>query len=357
MDYDRQLHFHAYDGGHVGMCNVLMSVELALVAGMLTQRLPFIYAQQPIFNSDKKLYLDDLFDVDGAVFRREPLEPKGRVLPDHLQYACITNGRPPSTDFLCGRTKVVDLRDYWDAERISTADCKTLGFYSYLFCLTPDEKRSADDLIRLFVRPKAKYRQHAERIVRDLRSSAGRFQSIHVRRGDYLKAWYAPAGARMTVRDYLQVLVEHFSKDVPLLIHTDEEDESFFDDVKRMFRDVRFVDKELGKHYQDRAEMGLVSLLVASQSDEFAGTMYSTFSEVIRRYRQQNGMSERFIYLFSQHESVRLTKGRILEPRVGENRWNRVEMGEQLHCMNFWWREWYEHAPDSGLPTNWRKGP
>lgn len=344
MHYDRQLHFHAYDRGHVGMCNVLMSVELAMVIGMLTQRLPFIYAEQPIFNSEKNLYLDDLFDVHGAVFRRGPLQPEACSLPENLQYTCITNGRTPSKEFLCGRSRIVDLRDYWDAERLSTANHKTLGFYSYLFCLTPEEKRSADDLIRLFIAPKEKYRDHADRIVSELRSSAGGFQSIHVRRGDYLSAWYAPVAARITPDDYLHVLLSHFSKEKLLLIHSDEENLSHFDGIKRHFPHVRFIDKELCETYRDKAEMGLVSMLVASHSDEFAGTMYSTFSELIRRYRQQLGKTEKFLYLFSQHESIRLDNGRMVETKRGENRWNRLEMGEAMYGMNFWWKDWYEHA-------------
>ena len=337
--HDRYLHFHLYDSGHAGMCNALMSLESALVLGMLTQRATIVYAPNTMYLTPK-LFIDDLFDVDGISFRHHALSPGGAVLPEKFQTSCITNGRCPSEEYLFGRSTIIDLRDYQDAAHLSTADVKTLGWYSFLFCLTDEEKQRADAHVRNSIRPKQRYLTHVAQIVQALRSEFGRFNSIHLRRGDYLDRPFF-RGSRLAAADFIDILLAHFPADEALLIHTDEEDESYFDAIKRHFPHVKFVDKALRQCYSDKVELGLVSLLVASHSDNFAGTMLSTFSEMIRRYRTYNGKTEHGLYLYSHSDTLGLVKGRMIESRPGENKWNRIAVDAGWQSETFWWRDWY----------------
>ena len=340
-----ELHFHLYENGNVGMCNVLMSVELALTIGYLTGRTTTAYAQLPLYNSTNNFFIDDLFDIDDITIVREPITIAATNLPDSLQETCITNGRIPSQAFLCGRSKIIDLRDFNDVKILQTADHKTLGFYSYLFCLSGSEQYRVHNYLQRSIRPKKKYADLAQKVVSDLHREFKKFNSITVRRGDYLRVG-GTRGALITTTHYLDVLLANLPTDEVLLIHSDEEDEAYFLDIKRRYAKVVFIDTHLSQLFEDKAELGLVSMLIASYSNNFIGTMYSTFSEMIRRCRMQNGLTEQFIYLYSHSDEVPLRNGQMVEETPGENRWNRITMPREMLPMNFWWREWFE-MPDA----------
>ena len=339
---NRELHFQLYSNGNIGMANLMMSAEVGIAIAYLTKRTPILYAKNGLFNSTKGVSLGDLFDFEGVVFKRETLLSSNLpCLPPNLMQSVITNGKAPSVDFRCGRSQIVDLSNYGSINTLATSDDKSLGFYSYLFCLHDSERIRVIDRLKTAMKPKLIYQDAANSWINYLQNKYGRYNSIQIRRKDYL-GQAGTVGASKTMADFIDVLLAHIPTDELLVIHTDETDEKYFSVIKRYYTNILLIDHELSKQFPDDAENGLVSMLIAQQSNRFIGTMYSTFAEMIRRKRIQNGLLEEWVYLYSQNEGIPLHNGRILEDKTGEYSWNRITMPETQWEMNCWWREWEE---------------
>ncbi len=299
------LHFVLYNRGHAGMCNILMSVQNALIIAKLTNREQIVfYSDSHVFNSGKKLGIFDFFDVKYK-FSVKPLSeyPENIAsLPDFSD-CCFYKHDRPNPSFINGR-QAVDLNSFAAFENIGTNEV-TLGYYAYLFFLKGELKDKLVDFIKEAITPKQKYLGSALKI----KQKFGSYQSIHLRRGDYLSV-PGTRNAVVTWEEMLPNISPLLDKGIPVLMHTDEADEAYFQPMVEAGYTLYFFEKELLSDLDD-AEKGLISLLVAAHADRFMGTMISTFTGIIQQYRRQHGDYSPFKYLYSQIASVKLRAGEI----------------------------------------------
>ena len=322
------MNYHLYENGNIGMCNALMSAENALILAFLSnQNINFIHSGK-IFNSEKKLTFFDLYDINYNIVHNQYIQTE-TTLPYDLHNTVIYKNKIPDLEFINDRNKIINLKDY---TTFSTKDSNTLGFYSYLFCLDKNEKYQIENFIQHCIKPKQKYEKEALRILKELPS----FNCINVRRGDYL---YIPNNKnnQVSVQDFLPVIEYHFDNK-PLLVVSDETDKSYFKLLESKYQ-VKYIQDLIVGEY-DTAERGLIALIVASYSANFIGTLKSTFSAIIQRYRKYNGYTEDYKFLYSQDDNLILQNGKMLE-KVGKYNWNKVYLPQNLKEINFWIREWY----------------
>lgn len=346
----KTLHYNIYENGNVGMSNILMSIENALLIAKLTNRDHVIfYGEHPIFNSKSKKTIFDVYDI------KYNYSLSYGDIPEHvtkfkyeLHNACIYEGEVPTKDFLNGRTNLINLEQYKDVEHIGTLNSNTLSFYSYLFYFSNSNKRKLlQDFIKNSVVPKQKYINEANNLIEQLKSLYGEYNSIHVRRGDYLLT--DSENKNIECND----LFIPFDNNKLLVVHSDESSD-YFSCLKDKYSKIWYIDRAL---HGDEVEKGIVSMLVASHSSDFIGTMYSTFTSYIQRYRMYNGYREDFKFLYSQDKDVSLVNGRFKESSFGENTWNRISLSSKLKSICFWFREWQESYYQPSLKQQIRTVP
>lgn len=336
------LHFVLYNRGHAGMCNILMSVQNALIIARLTRRAHIVfYSDRPVFNSQKKLSIFGLFDVDFPFSERPMSEyPSDLTLLPEFSKCCFYQGDQPHPSFANGR-QVCDLDVLAALADIGT-HAATLGYYSYLFHLKTQLRDVVVDFVKSAIRPKQAYLQEALGI----RRAWGSYQSIHVRRGDYL----AVAGTRNAAvawDEMLPNIAGWLDPTVPVLVHTDETDQAYFQPMVDAGYTLHFFEQELRADL-DAAEKGLVSLLVAAHGERFIGTMISTFTGIIQQYRRQHGDCSTFRYLYSQLPAVRLQSGEICQAHFGVHSWNRLALSADYKKTLFFFMEHPECYPYQG---------
>jgi hypothetical protein len=321
----RFLKFDLYQGGNVGFFNNLMSLELAVGLSVLSRRtLLFSEPRHPIFNSGKRLALFDLVDLfyPHQIGRYEGLECE--LLPD------LHSTRLLSADLIERKTAPV----------LATCNDCTLGYYSYTLPYDPRVIYACNRLIAI----KEPYRRIAGGIVREIRKHHARFACIHVRRKDFLNDH--ENAETVTTNEICDNIACHVPADCFLLIHSDEQNEEYFRPILDLWPNHLMIDAallQLPFLDLDEAEVGIISALVAAESDIFLGTMFSTFTGHIQRRRLLNGKDGGFLYLYNQRPGVlSFQNGMIIESGTRGPTWERIEMSDELKSICFWWREWPE---------------
>jgi hypothetical protein len=322
----RFLKFDLYNGGHVGFFNNLMSLELAVGLSVLSnRRLLFSEPRHGIFNSEKRLKLFDLVDL----FYPHQIGRFGSLQSE------------PLPDLHGARLVSADLLECNDAAIIATCNDSTLGYYSYTLPFDERVVYACNHLIVI----KEQYRRLARCISGELRKQHGRFASVHIRRADFLRDH--DQSAAVTADEICYNIRCHVPSGCLLVIHSDETDENYFRPILDCFPNHLMIDTALFRqqfpHTFDTAEIGLISALVAAESDIFLGTMFSTFTGYIQRRRLLNGKTGGFLYLYNQRpECLAFQDGRILETGTSGPTWERISMSDELKSICFWWREWPE---------------
>ena len=196
-------------GYYSGFTNNRMSLDIAVVLAHLTERVLVPYhfriprrageRVRPGHLIEPLVLVPDLFEIPVA-WSHEYLEekrppaadavtcdwapvydsvfyPAGDALADEALFRAFRNGRPHAYTFDARESEAADLH----------LRTETLGFYSHFFYL---DQRTRADVIQLMKRlqPKRPYRELAERIAAGL----GRFNAIHVRRGDFVSTHFTP---------------------------------------------------------------------------------------------------------------------------------------------------------------------
>ncbi len=328
----RFLKFDIYEGGHVGFFNNLMSLELGVGLSVLSnRRLLLNIPPHPVFNSENEFNLLDLVDVQFPHQAGSFSEIDGALLPD----------------LHANRVTADDLQQMDHQPVISSCNSNTLGYYSYTL---PFDKRviyACNDLIEI----REPYRRAAALIVNELRREHGQFASVHIRRADFLNVHNQTASVPPEVM--CDTLRCHLPADGFLLIHSDEMHPEYFAPILEAFPRHCLIDVALFRdffpHTMDSCEIGIVSALIASQSDVFLGTMFSTFTGYIHRKRLLNGKNGPFLYLYNQRPGeIAFRDGHILENGGSGPTWERIDMPADLRSTCFWWREWPESVPHDG---------
>ena len=126
--------------------------------------------------------------------------------------------------------------------------------------------------------------EHINRI--DLvRKDLGEYNSIHVRRGDFIDTRPETVGLLHDIPLYLDRHL--FKKELPLYIATDEKDKSIFDFLKKDYN-IYFLDNFI----QDLTPLSatIYDQLIPSYSFQFLGSVMSTFTDYIHVNRASLGM-------------------------------------------------------------------
>jgi len=232
----------------------------------------------------------------------------------------------------------------------------TLSFYSYFFYLDASAQSQAVDALHN-MRPKTEYAAFAHHVAKDL----GDFNAVHIRRGDFKKTKGVTTLVR-TPQEVIESLDQQFGREDRLVILTDEADDPFFEPVKAAFKDHLFLDRHVLANYarefldlpaHDSISLAYISQLIASQAQDFIGSMHSTFTALIQRMRGNRGMEENFKFLWNElpaegaviepgshpiGDEIRLENGIMVAERDGPYSWNRFN--RQLNPA--WMREWPE---------------
>lgn len=317
------------------MANCLMSIENALIIAKLTNRDKIVfYCPEALFNSTTGKTIFDLYDVhyNYELVRSDLIDDSIESLPYDLHNTCIYYKEYPNDKFLNGRNKLIDINNYKELESFRTLDRNTLSFYSYLFYIKDTELlKELHEFIRNTLVPKQKYLNQAHNILKDINSIHGEFNAIAVRRGDYLYT-SDTNNKNITSNNFY---LDDLDRNKFLLILTDETDLSYFDNIG--FTNYWCIHKSFT--HEDVVETGLVSLIIASYSTIFIGTLFSTYTSYIQRYRMYNFKDEKFQFLYSQREDLILNKGQILK-QSNYYSWNLLP--NSLKDMAFWISEYEE---------------
>ena len=383
----RQLFYTNYQSGNSGLSNGIMSIECGVVMAFLTKRLLVIEGNvSPAANivdysgrvdNSRPSRITDLLDIPvpwveaeaGVLSGLRSVELTQHNLMDSIFYVPGSLD-PLSKDALAfarGRTNWMcedeQLRDV-EVLRVSenpllpgqAAHRHNLSFYSYLFYLDNENRRAVYQLLAR-MQARQPYADLADRIAADL----GSFNAVHMRRGDF-KVTYGVTVLDRQPWEAVDALAHHFSRDDKLLICTDERDDPFFGEIKEWWKDHIFIDHYILDHYADAFQklpthdslaLAYLSQLVAAKSQDFMGSMTSTFTAMIQRLRGNTGKREDFKFLWNElpdpwmdvergrhpvSECVPLENGVMVEELEGPYSWNRCSQ-----LLNpAWMREWPE---------------
>jgi hypothetical protein len=321
------LRFELYNQGNCGLFNILMSLELGVALSVLSSRTLLVHMPPyPLFNSEKRKFVFDLCDVRFPHEVDDFKNLRGALLPD----------------LHSTRLQPLDWLQLEDAATISSRGYNTLGYYSYVLPYDERVVQSCNGAIQ----PNDRYHNEALAIVNELwRKYGNKFASVHVRRKDFI--WNHHRARVVEMDEILYNIRCHVPQDYLLLIHSDETDARYFQELTEVYPSHWLIDKCLFQtHYPstfDSAEIGFVSAIVASYSEIFLGTMLSTFTGYIQRKRILNGKSPDFLYIYNQRPGeLEFRDGRIVEKRNYGHSWERFDMSDQLRSICFWWREWPE---------------
>ena len=382
----RSLLYSNYQSGHSGLSNAIMSIEDGVVLAFLTNRFLLldgnvsptanIVSYDDRIDNSRPSRVTDLIDLPVAWAEPESIEldqvdsrelttaslaelvfyypstldvnsVDARAFAGHRKRWVSPNGELDGVQML-------RLTEEGAGERGERRH--NLSFYSYLFYLDDETRRAVYQLLT-HMQPLPPFAALAKRVAEDL----GRFNAVHMRRGDF-KVTYGVTTLDRQPAEAIEALDHHFSREDLLVIVTDERDDPFFDEIKAAFPRHVFIDHHILDEYpkefselpqNDSIALAYLSQLVAAESQDFIGTMTSTFTSIIQRYRGNRGRQEPFKFLWNElpdpgqelergrhpvSECIPLERGIMLEERTGPYSWNR--------CSSLvnpaWMREWPE---------------
>ncbi len=382
----KYLHFPLYCRGNCGLSNLMMSAELGVIASFLLDRVLVLegnmsppanlvtYPGKDVTNRHQSKvtdlvelpvpWLEDWqVDYDPAL---AVAMSQGSVMDAVFPWPAPDLSSTDFLEFAWGREHVVSETDETRAARVVrlfplAADgtwLENFGFYSYFFFLDLPTRGAVHALLRR-MRPKTPYAEFA----RHVSASLGHFNAVHLRRGDF-KQTYGVTTRDRTPGEVIRVLDQSFARHDTLLILTDERDDPFFDPITAHFPKSVFVDHHILDHFRDEffdlphhdcIALAYLSQLVAADSMDFVGTMTSTFTSMVQRYRGNRGRSEPFKFLWNElpDPGFRVTArgshppsdciplhpdGRLVEQCAGRYSWSRYNP----RINPAWQREWPE---------------
>ncbi len=382
----KYLHYPLYCRGHCGLSNLMMSTEVGVVASFLLGRVLVIegnvtppaniveYAGKGLTNRHRSRVTDLVeIPVPWIEDRQADYDPAHAVVMSRDDVMSGVFHWPPSADlssldfsqFAHGRQNILSETEETHAARVvrlfpTAPDGTTMenfGFYSYFFYLDQPTRHAVHALLRR-MRPKAPYAE----LARKVSASLGAFNAVHVRRGDF-KETFGVTTLDRAPAEAIRVLDESFAQDDNLLILTDEREDRFFDEITAHFRNSVFVDHHILDHfhdeffdlpYHDSIALAYLSQLIAAGSMDFVGTMTSTYTSMVQRFRGNRGLSECFKFLWNEipDPEVEVARGshppsncvplhpdgRLVEVYEGRYSWTRYNP-----LINpAWQREWPE---------------
>ena len=222
---------------------------------------------------------------------------------------------------------------------------RTFCSYSYFFLAPESIKRRIRKTISR-IQPKAVYLNLAKKIANNL----SQYNAIHVRRGDF-KEWWVKVP---TPKEVLANILPIMPTDMPLIICTDNsKDEMFFASILKAYPKAIFIDDYIMNEYKaelknlpfdDATVIALLSSLVTSDSQCFAGSIFSTFTSSIHRRRLFKDASSPILFTSNPYgDEVLMENAEFKESKAGHFSWNRLALPNPPEARaNAWLREWPE---------------
>ena len=362
-------------GYYCGFSNNKMSLDIAIVLAYLTGRalVPYRFRLPRRASTGpnpgqwpEPVLITDLFEIpvpwsDECLLKTWVSVHDKLDCPWHAVFnsvLCFPADLPRDTamfqQFLNGRRHV----HAFDEKQNEAADLHigshTLGHYSYFFYLDDDHRGKVIDLMRQ-LRPKQPYLDAADRLA----ESVGKFNAIHVRRGDFLSNALSKEGitraATVSGEELVVNLASRMRREDTLVICTDgAPEEEIFGPIRKYFHEVIFLDHYLGESAAAKEVMGqlprdneavrvLLTQLIASRAQVFAGTLFSTFTALIHRLRGFADPEAEFLYCYNDFVSplVRFENCEFLPVQDGAYTWNRLGYPVSPDAFS-WFREWPE---------------
>lgn len=312
-----------------GLVNIIMSYEMFLAIAAITKRkviLPpdcwmlFLSASQ-----EKEDWIDfwEIFDKNVLLEEFDCIEhddvPEFQEILDDMEgersytenigecdldlaeiFFESTTVSDEHTVFVNEEIDTKDFRDFCHDRTVMELDCdeqfmhfenNLFGhFWYHVYPGGENLRNKLKDKINRVLRYHQKFYYYADVVKQQL----GEFNSIHVRRNDFLEAREDDI-ACMNAPEKIVEMVERLpfnDKALPLYIATDEQDRSFFDLLAEKY-DVYFYedfDYEFDDEFEDDdLHIAVLEQTICSQSENFFGTYLSTFSKRINIMRGLEG--------------------------------------------------------------------
>ncbi len=351
-----------------GLTNVTMSMEVAVVLAALSGRVlvPFDFgvdARGGTAPGGRAWSPFDLYDLPVPWLDDHLLDPTPPG-SGHLGLTCgsLTGavlatpasstgaGAPTLTAFRNGRT--ADLLRTWSARargaEVVVQDASSLSFVGYCVHLGPPGSPGRRWLIDLLgrVRPKAPYREGAARAA----AALGPFNAVHLRRGDFTDIGFTPRARDVTGAEIAANLAGVLDPALPLVLLTDTDPGDPFLDPLRDAYDLRLADallsdvRAVGDGTPTTGAPGaMMAQLLAVHARSFVGTLFSTFTGLIHRWRGVAHGHEEFMFTHDEFGSPDhpFVGCRYLEHADGPWSWNRAPLPVAPEALS-WMREWPE---------------
>jgi hypothetical protein len=189
-----------------------------------------------------------------------------------------------------------DFHDFCHNRTVMELDCdeqflhfenNLFGHYWYhVYPGGENLRNKLKDKVNRVLRYNDKFYFYADTVHQEL----GPFNSIHVRRNDFLDAREDEIQCVNAPEKILEMVdrLPFYDKSLPLYIATDEQDRSFFDLLGEKY-DIHFYedfDYKFGDDFEeDDLHIAVLEQTICSQSENFFGTYLSTFSKRINIMR------------------------------------------------------------------------
>lgn len=209
------------------------------------------------------------------------------VSDDHTVFSCNPAKTKDYEDFVGGR-KEFDLDM---DEQFLHFENNLFGHFWYQIYPGGENQRNAlKDKINKVLKYHDKFYFYADAVRKDI----GPFNSVHVRRNDFLDARKEELDCVNGPDKILEVIekLPFAEPDLPIYIATDEQDRSFFEKVADKF-DIYFYEDfeyQFGDDFpDDDLHVAVLEQVICSQSENYFGTYLSTFSKRINIMRGLEG--------------------------------------------------------------------
>jgi hypothetical protein len=156
------------------------------------------------------------------------------------------------------------------------------GYYWYHIYSPSENERNN---LKYRVNNVFKYKSYFYELAAKVLYKIGPYNAIHVRRNDFTSQMRNDILSINTPILLKNAAKNFFSNDLPLYISTDEEDKSFFDELKKEYKIFFYEDFNFNINNLERA---IVEQIVCLNADKFHGTFPSTFSKRINIMRGLN---------------------------------------------------------------------
>jgi hypothetical protein len=215
---------------------------------------------------------------------------------------------------------------------------------SYFYFLNKKEKNEILDSAKI------RYADEIENLAKKISAELGRFNSIHIRFGDFLYVyeWEGYDVQTERFRKYFEANV--IDKTLPILIATDAlQEKEFFAELLKGYK-YTFIDELImGEYNKEFSELEftdfnvltVINQLLCANSESFIGTARSTFTGIIHRLRQERFGKTDFNFNPDNRINKLLNSDYKIKPdSKGFFDWNRYSVFTENYGFPGWMREW-----------------